>query len=52
MPKEALHSDGMRAAFRPPGEKEEQVEAAPDDEVTEGTAPPMPDAALQREQRG
>jgi non-specific serine/threonine protein kinase len=50
--REALQSDGMRAAFRPAGEKEERIEESPDDAASESEAPPMPDAALQREQHG
>ena len=50
--KEALQSDGMRAAFRPAGEPDESAEGPSDGEEPEGAAPPMPDAALQREQRG
>jgi HD-like signal output (HDOD) protein len=51
--KEALHSDGMRAAFRPAGEPAERSVAASDDGAAPGgAAAPAPDPELQREQRG
>jgi non-specific serine/threonine protein kinase len=50
--KEALQSDGMRAAFRPAGEPDERVEAPGDDEAPLGPATAAPDPTLEREQGG
>jgi eukaryotic-like serine/threonine-protein kinase len=54
--KEALHSDGMRAAFRPLGEPDEPIDVADGAELASESAAPdaaaVPGPGLHREQRG